>query len=112
MRARERMRDACALGPDLDTPAGRFAAGDHVVVKRNDLRLGIHNGDRGLVTAVEASSGAIEVEVRGDCVRLETSWLAEPTTGGDPALVHGYAITGHVAQGLTVDRAFVLANAA
>ena len=30
---------------------------------------------------------------------------------GDPSLVHGYAITGHVAQGLTTGRAFVLADA-
>ena len=37
-------------------------------------------------------------------------FLSEPTTGGDPPLVHGYAITGHIAQGLTVDRAFVLAG--
>ena len=34
----------------------------------------------------------------------------DATGDGDPTLLHGYAITGHVAQGLTVDRAFVLAG--
>ena len=36
-----------------------------------------------------------------------------PTTGviaAPSTLLHGYAVTGHVAQGVTVDRAYVLAS--
>ena len=102
-RARERMRAAGLLGPELDTPAGSFAVGDHVVVKRNDHRRDINNGDRGRVTNVDPTCGAIEIDLRGRRIRLDRHFLAEPTAAGDPPLVHGYAITGHIAQGLTVD---------
>jgi hypothetical protein len=45
----------------------------------------------------------------GRPVALDSAFLHGVTRAGEPTLVHGYAITGHVAQGLTVDRAFVLA---
>ena len=109
-RARSAMRAAGALGPELETAAGAFAVGDVVVVKRNDTRRGVNNGDRARVTAIEPDSGAVVIERRGQQVRLDRRFLAEPTTAGDPPLVHGYAITGHIAQGLTVDQAFVLAG--
>ncbi len=80
------------------------------MVKRNDTRRGVNNGDRARVTAIEPDSGAVVIERRGQQVRLDRRFLAEPTTAGDPPLVHGYAITGHIAQGLTVDHAFVLAG--
>ena len=38
------------------------------------------------------------------------SYLDDRTVHGDPTLLHGYASTIHVAQGLTVDHAFVLAG--
>ena len=109
-RARERMRRAGALGPELETLAGSFAVGDHVVVKRNDLRRGIHNGDRARVTAIDLDRGALEIERNGRRVHLDRRWLAEPSAAGDPPLMHGYAITGHIAQGLTVEHAYVLAG--
>jgi len=37
-------------------------------------------------------------------------FLQARTGYGDATLLHGYAITCHVAQGLTVDEAFVLAD--
>ena len=109
-RARQRLQLAGGLGPELDTPAGPYAVGDHVVVKRNDRRRGINNGDRARVTDVDPAHGAIEINLRGQRIRLDERFLAEPTAAGDPPLVHGYAITGHVAQGLTVDRTYVLAT--
>lgn len=42
---------------------------------------------------------------------LYADYLDDRTRHGDPTLQHGYAMTIHVAQGLTVDQAFVLAGA-
>jgi conjugative relaxase-like TrwC/TraI family protein len=109
-QARERMRDAGLLGErELRLPGGRFAAGDHVVAKRNDLQRGIANGDRARVSAVDRDSGRLALDCRGERV-VDADYLHGRTAHGDPTLRHGYAITTHVAQGLTVDRAFVLAG--
>jgi hypothetical protein len=48
--------------------------------------------------------------VDGRTVRLDAAFLRDHTADGEPTLLHGYAVTGHVAQGMTVDRAFVLAG--
>jgi ATP-dependent exoDNAse (exonuclease V) alpha subunit len=108
-RARRRLADAGGLGERAARlPGGEFAVGDRVVVKLNDLRLGVTNGERGRVVGV--SRRAVDVELRGRVVRLDAEFLTGRTAQGDPTLVHGYAITGHVAQGLTMDRAYVLGD--
>lgn len=40
---------------------------------------------------------------------LDAAFLSA-TAHGEPTLAHGYALTAHVAQGSTVDRAYVLAD--
>ena len=110
-RARERMRAAGGLGKrELWLPGGRFAAGDHVVVKRNDPQRGILNGDRARVIAVDPELRSLTLDCHGERVTLDADFLDARTDHGDPTLKHGYAITAHVAQGVTVDRAFVLAG--
>jgi conjugative relaxase-like TrwC/TraI family protein len=110
-RARARMRDAGAVtGPELRLSAGAFAAGDWVVVKRNDIHAGISNGERGRVVAVDQATGSLSLECGRRRVRLGRDFLLDRTRDGDPTLMHGYAITGHVAQGVTVDHAFILAG--
>lgn len=110
-RARERIRAAGLLGErELRLPGGRFAAGDHVVVKRNELQRGIHNGERARVIAVDPNTRRLALDCRGERVTLDADFLDDRTAHGDPTLLHGYAITAHVAQGLTVDHAFVLAS--
>ena len=42
MRAAGRLR-----GDELEIGDAPFAAGDHVVIRRSDRRLGVVNGDRG-----------------------------------------------------------------
>ncbi len=55
-RARALMRAAGALGEqELALAGGAFAVGDRVVLRRNDRRLGVANGERGVVAAVEPS---------------------------------------------------------
>ncbi len=104
-RARERMRDVGRLGPDEIQVAGRaFATGDEVIATRNDRRLGIANGTRATVTAVDPTTHSVRVAVRDKNVELPLQYLEQ---GG---LDHAYAITAHRLQGATVDRAFVLGS--
>ncbi len=109
--ARRLLRHGGAIhGPELELPGGRFAAGDRVVIKRNDRRLDVQNGQRARVIAVDAAAGILTLDCGTHTVDLDRHFLHGVTEGGDPTLLHGYAITGHVAQGLTVDRTFVLAG--
>jgi hypothetical protein len=85
-----------------------FGAGDSIVLRQNDGRLGVANGDRG--TVLEATADALLAEVGGRRIRLTNEYLNRTTAHGDPVVAHGYAVTGHVAQGLTAERAFVLAS--
>jgi hypothetical protein len=109
--AREQLRRSGRLGDvELSLPGGEFAVGDLVVVKSNDRRLGVHNGDRGRVTAVDCSAGELSVALGDREAVLDAPFLAGATRERHPTMLHGYAITGHVAQGLTVDDAFVLGD--
>lgn len=106
-RARSAARALGELGPDEFTVHGRlFAVGDRVVLKRNDARLGAINGDRG--TVVSVVRGGMTVRTAHADVELDRIYLSAV---GEPSVLHGYAMTCHVAQGATVDRSFVLADA-
>jgi len=89
----------------LRTRGGELAAGDRVVCLRNADRLGVRNGTRATVLSVDEQRRAIVVRTdRGDTIELAGAYLAAGHVR------HAYALTGHRAQGLTVDRAFVLAT--
>ncbi len=88
------------------TVAGRsFAAGDEVMTLRNDRRLGVINGSRGVVESVDAGASQLEVRLDNETlVTLPTDYLEARH------VTHAYAITGHKAQGMTTDRALVLGD--
>ena len=110
-RARLTMRNAGRLGgASLALRGGDFSPGDTIVTKLNHLRAGVVNGERGTVVAVDAVRGSLEVDLSGRRVLLGADYLAAETQSGGPSLLHGYAITGHAAQGLTTERAFVLGS--
>jgi ATP-dependent exoDNAse (exonuclease V) alpha subunit len=103
-RARERLRASGRLGPDeLITDARAFAIGDRVVTRQNARMLGVVNGDLGRVTAIEDDRAALELD-GGRRVTLPTAYVRAGH------LDHGYALTAHLAQGSTVDRAYVLGS--
>ena len=107
--ARERLSGAGALGgAEITLPGGRFAVGDRVVARLNDRRSGLTNGDQAIVTAV--GSDRLEVVCGARRAELGPDFLTARTPHGEPTLQHGYAVTVHVAQGITVDRAYVLAH--
>ena len=102
--ARGLMETHGRLGRDRLTIAGKeFAAGDRIVCLRNSDRLGVKNGTRGTVAEVDRERGSLVVETdRGGRATLTRRYLAARNVR------HGYALTGHSGQGLTVERAFVL----
>ena len=94
------------LGDERLTIADReFATGDRVVCLRNSDALRVKNGTRGTVDSIDPNRGLLILATdRGDRVQLTSRYL------GAGHLRHAYALTGHSGQGVTVDRAFVLAS--
>jgi conjugative relaxase-like TrwC/TraI family protein len=82
-----------------------LAVGDRVVCARNDRRLGIANGTRGTIAALDSGSRAIMLETdEGRRLGLPAAYVDAGHIG------YAYALTGHKTQGLTVESAFVLAG--
>jgi conjugative relaxase-like TrwC/TraI family protein len=109
-RARALMRASGHLGPDVLRVGDRnFAVGDHVVTLKNARLLGVVNGTRGVVVGFDCEVAELAVRTSdGRDVRLPRSYVESQTEHGGRTLDHGYAITGHKAQGMTTGKAFVL----
>jgi len=103
--ARERMREAGDLGDDVRVTVERgkrsFASGDRVMFLQNERGLGVKNGTLGTIEQVSERS----MSVRTDDGRSVAFDLKDYDR-----IDHGYAATIHKAQGMTVDRAHVLAT--
>lgn len=104
--ARALMETHGRLGKERLFVGGReFAAGDRIVCLRNSEAIGVKNGTRGTVEDVDHERRALIVASdRGDRVTLTRGYLEAGNAR------HGYALTGHSGQGVTVERAFVLAT--
>ena len=105
--ARGRMREAGVLGEDrmVSTERGEraFAEGDRVMFLRNERGLGVKNGTLGIVERVGDAGMAVRLDgVEERTVAFDLKDYAH--------VDHGYAATVHKAQGVTVDRAHVLAT--
>ncbi|HCJ20792.1 MAG TPA: Ti-type conjugative transfer relaxase TraA [Erythrobacter sp.] len=103
--ARGRLREDGALGEDVSINAERgnrdFASGDRLMFLRNDRELGVKNGSLGTVQSVSAQRMVVQLD-DGRSVDFDTKDYAH--------VDHGYAATIHKSQGVTVDRAHVLAT--
>ena len=103
--ARGRMRAAGDLGEDVhvavDRGARNFASGDRVMFLQNERGLGVKNGTLGTVEQVSAQSMTVQID-DGRSVRFDLKDYNR--------IDHGYAATIHKAQGMTIDRAHVLAT--
>jgi conjugative relaxase-like TrwC/TraI family protein len=103
-RARDRLREAGALGVEQVEPGERsFAVGDRVIAGRNDRIVGVTNGDTGRITALHDDRLTVALD-DGRSTEIPQGYAE------DGHLEHGYAITAHRAQGATVDRTFVLGS--
>jgi len=115
--AREIRRDAGELGEDVLVPTAQgervFADGERVYFLRNDRALGVKNGMlgtvRGITGSVEAGDLAMSVQLDGPGGAGRGRVVSVSVAEYD-ALDHGYAATIHKSQGVTVERAHVLAT--
>lgn len=103
--ARGRLRAIGELGNDVTIRTERgereFASGDRIMFLRNERGLGVKNGTLGNVEHVTPQRMAVRTD-DGRSVAFDTKDYAH--------IDHGYAATIHKAQGMTVDRAHVLAT--
>ena len=81
-----------------------YAVGDEVLALRNDRHLGVLNGTKAKVVAIDHEHRQLVVDSDGRRRTLPAAYL----DGGH--LTHGYAMTVHKAQGATVDAAFLLGD--
>ena len=123
--ARDRLRAAGELGEDhqVETERGQraMARGDRLMFLRNERGLGagpgrhggvaVKNGTLGTVLAVESGGERLTVRLDGPGPEGKGAPVVTFYTRDYGHLDHGYAATVHKAQGVTVDRAHVLASA-
>jgi hypothetical protein len=105
LTARDRLRQAGALGEDVTVKADRgdraFAAGDRLMFLKNDRGLGVKNGMLGEIEQVSPTQMTVRLDA-GRSVAFDLKDYAQ--------IDHGYAATIHKSQGVTVDRTHVLAT--
>jgi conjugative relaxase-like TrwC/TraI family protein len=104
--ARAALDEAGALGAERLIADGReWARGDLLVCRRNDYRpeFDVRNGTRGTVETVDLQGGTLALRTGdGRLIDVPADYLSHAH--------YGYAVTGHISQGATVDRTFVLAS--
>jgi len=80
-----------------------FATGDRVMFLKNDRELGVRNGSLGTVEDVTRHSMRVTLD---GLERASVAFMVKDYASLD----YGYAATVHKAQGVTVDKTFVLAT--
>ena len=114
-RARVSLKAEGRLGAEeIEIGGERFAVGDQVITRVNDHVAQIYNRERWRVAAVDAEAQAMVldgIDTAGQ-VGVDAVYLRSVNPrDGSAALQHAYAATTYQAQGATVDRAFVAADA-
>lgn len=102
---REKLAASGQLGQEIaiETERGErmFAAGDRVMFQQNERSLGVKNGTLGTIETVNRARMVVQLD-NDRSVSIELKDYAQ--------VDHGYAATIHKSQGVTVDRAYVLAT--
>lgn len=89
------------LGEDLLTVNGRaLALQDVVMFLKNDPRMDVKNGERGVIQSYQ--EGVLHVQTETGLKMIDTNTYT--------SLDHGYAMTLHKAQGKTFDQTLVVAH--
>jgi conjugative relaxase-like TrwC/TraI family protein len=96
----------------IEVGEGAIHEGDHVVTRVNrGGRSPVHNRERWVVEAIDADARTMTLRHLAEqdrVVTLDTNYLDRHPADAVGSLELGYAITKYGAQGMTVDRAFVV----
>jgi len=91
-------------GDPLEVRGLEFQVGDVVMTLKNDKRLGVRNGNGGVVIAVDADTRTMRVRLQRGEIDLPARYL----DAGH--IAHASAMTVNKAHGLTCDRTMTLGN--
>jgi hypothetical protein len=88
----------------IETERGKreFAVRDRIYFLRGERSLGVKNGTLGTVESIDNGVFQVRVDGRKEKIQVDTRFYRD--------LDHGYAATVYKAQGVTVDRSFILAT--
>lgn len=90
------------------TGVREFAVGDRIIFTQNSKRVGVDNADFARIQSVRFNkSGQLEIRAQMDDGRSVAFEVGEGKSQYQN-FDHGYAMTVHKAQGVTVDRTFVM----
>ena len=104
-RARELLVDLGRLGPDEVVFGDRgYRIGERVVALRVDRRVGLRNGERGVVVGLAPEGLSVVME--------DGRTQPVPAVYAQSHLDWGYALTAHKSQGITVEATHVLGTEA
>ncbi len=81
----------------------QFGSGGRILFLKNDKELGVTNGSLGTIEETNEHNAKL-------VVKLDNGKRIEVDTKKYPNITHGYAMTIHKSQGVTVDHAMVLAT--
>lgn len=111
MKAGGGLRDEISIG----VAAGKreFAEGDRILFTKNDRTLGVKNGHLGTIERIDFDHSAnvrlsIRMDHDGSLVMVTPDAIQGKQRETYNHIEHGYAVTTHKAQGVTIDHAFVL----
>jgi len=109
--AREQKRKDQELGKDvlfhMERGARHFAVNDRVYFLKREDSISVVNGTLGTISSIDAQSGVINVELDRDDLHQKPRIVAV-NTAHYKYMDHGYAATVYKAQGVTVDRSYIL----
>ena len=111
LEARNRLRASGLLREDqltLTTEDGplALAAGDRIMFREGRQAYGVRNGTLGTIEDIDLDNGEAPILT----VVLDDGATTRIDTSNYTALTHGYAVTTHKSQGVTVDQTYVLAS--
>lgn len=112
LMSRQTLKAEGRLAGGLQAPTAsgmkEFAVGERVIFLKNNSVLGVKNGELGTIQSLKFDKeGRVEITARHDNGQPIKFTVGEEK-GQFDSFDHGYAMTVHKSQGVTVDRVFAL----